>query len=180
MRPPPKVSLPSGEGPTSACFIRERTFPPEDRSYWLPEGSPVTGMTLRVEKSFAWYTWFDRDCPGQGSFLLVTNLLESTLKARPYGSFSTSPIKSLPHWSRLFFMTCLRAVFHTSCSMLLHHHLSGCISAALWSIRDVGQATGRSTSTSSLRYACAPDETFFVVAKKRTSSRWQSKERKII
>ena len=36
-----------------------------------------------------------------GVFLLVTNLLVTILKARPHGSFSTSPIKSLQHWSRI-------------------------------------------------------------------------------
>ena len=32
-----------------------------------------------------------------GVFLLVTNLLITILKARPHGSFSTSPIKSFQH-----------------------------------------------------------------------------------
>ena len=52
-----------------------------------------------------------------GAFLLVTNLLVTILKARPHGSFLTPPIKSYPHWSRLLFMPCLRAVlavFHAS------------------------------------------------------------------
>ena len=52
-------------------------------------------------------------------FLLVTNLSVTILKARPHGSFSTSPIKSFQHCSRLFFMPCLRAdftFFHVSCS----------------------------------------------------------------
>ena len=44
-------------------------------------------------------------------FLLVTNLLVTILKARPHGSFSTSPIKSFKHSSRLFFMPCLGADF---------------------------------------------------------------------
>ena len=46
-----------------------------------------------------------------GVFLLVINLLVTILKARPHGSFWTSPIKSFQHWSRLFFMPCLRADF---------------------------------------------------------------------
>ena len=44
-------------------------------------------------------------------FLLVTSLFVTILKARPHGSFSTSLIKSFEHWSRLFFMPCLRAGF---------------------------------------------------------------------
>ena len=54
-----------------------------------------------------------------GIFLLVTNLLVTILKARPHGSFSTSPIKSFQHWSPLFFMPYLRADFdfsQASCS----------------------------------------------------------------
>ena len=54
-----------------------------------------------------------------GVFLLVINLLVTIWKARPHGSFSTSPIKPFQHWSRLFFMPCLRAVLavsHASCS----------------------------------------------------------------
>ena len=47
------------------------------------------------------------------------NLLVTILKPRPHGSFSNSPIMSCQHWSRLFFMPCLRAdfaFFHVSCS----------------------------------------------------------------
>ena len=54
-----------------------------------------------------------------GVSLLVTNLLVNILKVRSYGSFSTSQITSFQHWSRLFFMPCLRAdfaIFHASCS----------------------------------------------------------------
>ena len=54
-----------------------------------------------------------------GIFLLVTILLVTILKARPHGSFSTSPIKSFQYWSRLFYMPYLRADFafsHASCS----------------------------------------------------------------
>ena len=42
------------------------------------------------------------------------------LKAWPHGPFSTSLIKSFQHWSRLFFMPCLKAafaLFHASCSI---------------------------------------------------------------
>ena len=46
-----------------------------------------------------------------GVFLLVTNLLVTILKARPHGSFATLPIKSLRHWSGLFFMPRLKATF---------------------------------------------------------------------
>ena len=35
--------------------------------------------------------------------LLVANLLVTILKARTYGSFSTSSIKSLQHWNQLYF-----------------------------------------------------------------------------
>ena len=46
-----------------------------------------------------------------GVFLLVTNLLVTIWKARPHGSFSTSPIKFFQHWSQVFFMPCLKADF---------------------------------------------------------------------
>ena len=51
--------------------------------------------------------------------LLVSNLLVTIMKARPHGSFLTSPIKSFQHWSRLFFMSCIKAIlaiFYASCS----------------------------------------------------------------
>ena len=58
-------------------------------------------------------SWLSR----RGVFLIVTNLLVTILKVRPHGFFSSSPIKSFQHWSRIFFMPCLRAdfaFFHTS------------------------------------------------------------------
>ena len=54
MRHPLEVSLPAWEGPTSTSSIRQRTFPLEDRSWRLPEGSldiprsPLWGSCLAL------------------------------------------------------------------------------------------------------------------------------------
>ena len=61
-----------------------------------------------------------------GVFLLVTNLLVTIMKARPHDSFSTSPIKSFQHWSRLFSMPSLRDFFFSLlCQLPLPNLLRG-------------------------------------------------------
>ena len=91
---------------------------------------PALFSSSRVKSSSCWTTQELRSCLWNGStcgnklrtiyltrlalsrpgvFLLVTSLLVTILKVRPHWSFSTSPIKSFQHWSRLFFMPCLRA-----------------------------------------------------------------------
>ena len=91
----------------------------------LFSSSRVKSLSCRTTQKLQSCLWNDSTCGNKlhtmyltrsglfrpGVFLLITKLLVTILKARPHGSFSTSPIKSFQHCRRLFFMPRLRAAF---------------------------------------------------------------------